>query len=166
MSNTPLNPSFVIIKITSPRKAPDTTTVSDDRLWYAESWSRMRAASAASHFKAKRADGPSYSMRLFERVDLRPRPPHPDHIPLGVLSSARPFKPRTIPSALKCETCIDYPIPQLSIVTTLDISKKQYWMAALPYKQHTVHICILKTLRSCLLSWPRCIGNIHQHKCP
>lgn len=46
----------------------------------------------------------------------------PDHIPLCVLSSARPSNLRTVPSALKCEPCIDYSIPQLSIAATLRCS--------------------------------------------
>lgn len=59
-----------------------------------------RAASAASHFKAKGTDCPLYSPRLFERVDLRPHHPHPDHVPLCVLSSARPSNPCTVPLSI------------------------------------------------------------------
>lgn len=55
------------------------------------------------------------------------RPPNsshaPDHVPPSVLSSARPSWPCAVASALKCETCIDYPIPQPSIATTPDSSK-------------------------------------------
>lgn len=94
-SHTLVNPSFIILKITSPRKTPDTTTVFDGGAvvcWKLVQHGRA-AMSAASHFKAKGADGPLYSARLFERADLRPHHPHPDHVPLCVLSSARPPNP-------------------------------------------------------------------------
>lgn len=68
----------------------------------------VRAASAASHFKAKGADVPSYPPRLFERADLWPHHPHPDHVPLCMLATARPSNSRA-------ETCIDYPIPWLEL---------------------------------------------------
>ena len=78
--------------------------------WHVERCSGSTAASAASHFKAKGADGPRCPRGgLFERVDPRPRRPHPYRIPPCVLSSVRPSCP--VPLALKYETCIDYSIP-------------------------------------------------------
>lgn len=64
-----------------------------------------RAASAAFHFKAKGADGPLYSPKLFERVDLWPHHPHPDHVPLCVLSSAQTSNP--------CSRALSFKVPNM-----------------------------------------------------
>lgn len=91
-SNTLVNPSFIILKITSPRKTLDTTTVFDGgTVAFWKPVQHGRAASAASHFKVKGADGPLYSPRLFERVDLRPHHPHPWSSP-----TVRAFKCSTL----------------------------------------------------------------------
>lgn len=105
------------LKIATPRKTPDTTSVSDDRLWHAESWSSMREQPPPSISKPKepmaRCTHPGYLRELTSDPII----PHPDRVQLCVLSSARPPNPRTVPLALKCETCIDYLTPPLRLLS-------------------------------------------------
>lgn len=142
------DPSFIILKITAPRKTPDTTTVFDDGA--VACWKparRGRAASAASHFKAKGADGLLYSPRLFERVDLRTRRPRPRSRP-----TERAFKCSTLLTlcrGLGFKVRNVYRLPNSSTEHRhYSGLLEEYWIAALSYLQHTVHTCILNTLRS------------------
>lgn len=90
---TPPNPSFIILKITSPRKTPDATTVSADGLGYAESRSSVRAARAASHFKAKRNRWPVVLAEVIWESWPLTTPPGPRSRPTVRASKGSTLKP-------------------------------------------------------------------------
>ncbi|CAB1452380.1 unnamed protein product [Pleuronectes platessa] len=98
--------------------------------WHVERCSSTTAASAASHFKAKGADGP----RCTRGGYLRESTPDPvAHTPIASRCACfQVFDPLPpAPLALKCETCIDYSIPPPS-----NLSENRYWIAAPSRLQH------------------------------
>lgn len=155
-SNTLVNPSFIILKITSPRKTPDTTTVFDGGPWYAESRSSMGEQPAPLPISKPKEP----MARCTHRGYLRELTSDPITHTL-ITSHCACFQvldPRAPLHRGFGFECIDYPIPQLSI------SKKRYWIATLSCLQHTVHIFILKTLTSCSSLCQKFWGNIHHRK--
>lgn len=101
-SNTRANLSSAVLKITPPRKTPDTTTVSDGRPWHAERWTSMREELAPPPIS--KAEEPmarcTHRGYLRELISDPPHHPLPDHVPLCVLSSAWPPNPRARALAL------------------------------------------------------------------
>lgn len=81
------------------------------RRWYAESWGGQQPAPPPISKPEEPTDRCTHGGYLRESTS----DPITHTPPLCVLSSARPANPRSVPSALECETCIDYPIPLLII---------------------------------------------------
>lgn len=158
-----MNPSLIVLKITSPGKTPDTTTVFDGGPWYAQSRSSMGKLPAPPPISKPK--GPM--ARCTHRGYLRELASDPITRTL-ITSHCACFQvldPLTLAPCPRLSAPCAYRLPQQSVGATAEIFEKQYWIATSSCLQHTVHSCILKTLRSRWSSCPRYRGNIH-HRDP
>lgn len=152
-SNTPANPSFIILKITPLRKTPDTTTVFDGGRWYAESPSSMGGSPVTPPIsKLKEPMDCSTHQGYMRALTSDPITQTLITPRCACFQVLDPLSLSLCPWILSAK-CVS--ITRLLVWASPDFSKKRYWIAAVSHLQHTVHICMLKTLTSFQCSYPK-----------